>query len=329
VKTIAIPEAVLRELPRQFREQLESAANNAQKGAASLRNLGIDVGQFSIPPIQRASKEYEHNLRERLKAQSVRILPIPDCKVEEFFDAANARRRPFGLDGKGLKDAVIWRAVIDLAHEGEVILVSNDNDFREDKSDDMHEDLREDLISDDLPPDRVRLVRRLDDYLKEYVDGSTQALELARRLLAEDESWAVELRETLRQALLSIDISRDPVTIVASPNASPDFQYVEEATVEGLEITDAYETSDDDVVSLEVIVSARIRFNFSTSRTEAEWLAVERADVDFDLLEETFAQGHTGDRYVSVQFALDFNVDSHDVGEPEKLYAEDASEPKA
>lgn len=45
-------------------------------------------------------------------------------------------------------------------------------------------------------------------------------------------------------------------------------------------------------------------------------------------LRRPFAQGHTGDRYVSVQFALDFNVDSHDLGEPEKLYAEDASEPE-
>lgn len=326
VKTMAIPEAVLRELPRRFREQLESATTKSQNGAAALRNLGIDVGQLPIPPIQLASEDYEYKLRERLKAQRVRILPIPDCKVEEFFDLANARRRPFGLEGKGLKDAIIWRSVIDLAHEGEVIFISNDNDFREDKSDDMHRHLREDLVSANFPPDRVRLVRRLDDYLKECVDDSTQALEEARRLLAKDESWAAELSETLRQALLSIDISRDPVTIVASPNASPDFQYVEEATIEGLEITNAYETGDDDIVSLEVLVRAEMQFTFTTSSGETEWLAAEKSDADFDLFEETFAQGHTGDRYVSIQFALDFNVDSHDLGEPEKLYAEDASE---
>jgi hypothetical protein len=325
VKILAIPEVVLRELPRQFREQFESAAIKVQKGANTLRNLGIDLGPLPMPAAQQASQEYEQTLRKRLLAKNVRIPPIPNRKVEEFFDAANARRRPFGLEGKGLKDAVIWRTVLDLAHEGEVILISNDGDFRDEKSLYIHEHLLADLKREGLPADRVRLVDNLDKYLEEHVDGSTQALELARHLLVENQIWASELRESLRQALLSMDISHDPVTISISPNASPDFQYVDEATIEDLDITNAYETGDDDIVSLEVVVRAEIQFTFITSRTEMEWLVSEESDVDFDLYEETFAQGHTGDRYASVQFALDFVVDSHDLGEPEKLHAEDAS----
>jgi hypothetical protein len=327
VKILAIPEAVLRELPRQFREQFETAVIKVQKGADTLRNLGINLGPLPMPAVQQASQEYEQSLRKQLLAKNVRIPPIPDRKVEEFFDAANARRRPFGLEGKGLKDAVVWRTVLDLAHEGEVILISRDGDFRDEKSHDIHEHLLADLAREGLSADRVRLADDLDEYLEEYVDGSTQALELARNLLAEDQSWASELRESLRQALLSLDISRDPVTISTSPNASPDFQYVDEATIEDLEIKNAYETGDNEIVSLEVVVRAEMQFTFITSRAEMEWLASEESDVDFDLYEETFAQGHTGDRYVSIEFALDFGVDSHDLGEPEKLHAEDVSNP--
>lgn len=95
-------------------------------------------------------------------------------------------------------------------------MISKDGDFANKTSDELHEHLLDDLTSYGLAPDRVRLVHSLDDYLKEYVDSSTQALESTRRLLDEDTSWASELRETLRQALLSIDISRDPVMISTS-----------------------------------------------------------------------------------------------------------------
>jgi len=145
VKVLAMPEAVLRELPRQFREQLESAASKVQKGANTLRDLGIDLGELPIPATQLASGRYERRLREALAARNVPIEPIPDRKVEEFFDAANARRRPFGLEGKGLKDAVIWRTVLDLAKQGEVILISNDGDFEGDSPNQLHDHLREDL----------------------------------------------------------------------------------------------------------------------------------------------------------------------------------------
>jgi hypothetical protein len=209
-----------------------------------------------------------------------------------------------------------------------VILISNDGDFEGDSPNQLHDHLREDLTSEGLAPDRVQLTPSLDDYLKRHVDSSTQALELARHRLEANPDWAAELGEAVQQALLSVDISRDRVTIVASPNASPDFQYVDEAAIEGLEISDAYETGDDDAISLEVVVNAKMQFTFTTTRTEAEWLAVERTDVDFDLFEETFAQGHTGDRYVTVRFALDFNVESNELGEPEKLDAEDTEKPQ-
>src|ERR1700736_6304426 len=84
VKVLAMSEAVLRELPRQFREQLESAASKVQKGANTLRDLGIDLGKLPIPATQLASGQYEQRLREELGARGVQIEPIPDRNVEEF-----------------------------------------------------------------------------------------------------------------------------------------------------------------------------------------------------------------------------------------------------
>ena len=327
LKRLAVPEAVIRELPKRFVEQMQSASTKVSKGAQDLRNLGIDLDPIEIPDAQQASHEYLARLRDRLLADGVLTLPITDRSVEEFFDAANARRRPFGAEGKGLKDAIIWRAVLDLAHDDEVILISKDGDFSGEQPNLLHDDLLEDLASEGLTPDRVRLARGIDEYLKRYVEPSTNALESARALLREEGPWASELRETLSQALAELDFSRDAVTIASSPNGSADFEYVEDAAVEAIEIADAYDTGDDSVVSLEVVVTAKMRFNVSASTHDMEWLVSERADVDFDLFEETFAQGHTGDRYVTVRFAVEFDIESNGVGEPEKLYAEDTATP--
>jgi hypothetical protein len=74
------------------------------------------------------------------------------------------------------------------------------------------------------------------------------------------------------------------------------------------------------------VAHADLEINFTADAMAAERLAAERADVEFGLFEETFAQGHTLGNPVVAHFALDYNVVTHELSEPEKIYVEDDRE---
>jgi rRNA-processing protein FCF1 len=322
---LAIPEVVLGELPKLFREQLESARAKITSGLAGVRALGVEVDDVTLD----AQSKYSPDLRANLKKRQVVIAPLPKVTVEELYEQAIVERRPFQSKGRGFKDALIWCTVRELAADDEVILITNNSsDFAESPKTPtvLHHDLREDLAADGHRADRVKLLASIEDFIAEHVTSSAVHLDDARHRLATDVVWASELRELVRKGLMELSTGRDPVTIIRSENASVDFNYVDAVDLGDIAILEAYETGDDDLVSLEVVAHAELQINFTADAIAAEWLVAERADVEFDLFEETFAQGHTLGNPVVAHFAVDCNVVTHELSEPEKIYVEDDRE---
>jgi hypothetical protein len=324
---LAVPEVVLGELPKRFREQFESGRQKAESGLEVLRTLGVDPGEISVPNLAEAEATYLASLRARLDELNVLVPPLPSIGVPKLFDDAVAERRPFQERGRGFKDALIWATVRELAKGDEVVLLTkNHKDFAE--SDEhpeiLHPHLREDLEADAQPPDRVKLVNDLDTFIQRYVPSSAVHLQAARDLLETNASWAADLRIAIKQALMTLPLeASDRVTLVDSDNASVSFNYVEEAEIDAITIVEAYDIGEDEVVSLEVLAHARMQFNFTATSIDAEWLIAERADVDIDIVEETFAQGSTHNRPIRATFAIDFDATTSLLGEPEKVWAED------
>lgn len=98
-------------------------------------------------------------LRARLADLGVRALDHPPVPHARLLSALRARRKPFGADGAGYQDALVWCTVAALAKEHpEVVLVTqNENDFPTDPDDRPVPELLVWLEEDMVPADRVRV----------------------------------------------------------------------------------------------------------------------------------------------------------------------------
>ena len=324
---LVLPEVVVREVPKLFATQLDAAVTAIKSAATKLRDLGHDPGAINVPNVGKARVAYDKWLRNFLKERNIEVSPLTG-DVDELLDQAVAERRPFRAKSMGFRDALIWRSVLQLAEEDEVILVTkNWKDFAQDEKrpDVLHEHLREDLKAAGLAGDRLRLVASLEDFIKAEVPTADQVLTSAQLLLEENDDWREQLFEAVHEALYGLDLEwSDRVTVVETASAEIDDVAVHDVKVEAIEIVDAFETDEKDLFSLEISVRVTLWFTFTTDIVGAEWLADEHADVDLDRAAETLFQGMTMGRAVVVTYRADFTPETREVGELEKISADDA-----
>ncbi len=324
---VAIPEPVLRELPKQFAKQLKSAHDAVQREAGKLSDLGHPVKLDELPDVDAAKQEYDKALRDELAQRDVLTPGFPPATVEEMFDQSVAEERPFRAKSQGFRDAVIWRTVRELAKDDDVVLITqNHKDFAvsEKQPDVLHPDLVKSLEDIGLPGDRVELVPDLDTFIDKYVPSSAGHLDTARQLLATDSEFSKNLWSQVTSELYRLQLGRhDSVTIVASGNARPENLVINDVGVDEIEVVDAYETDEEDLVSLEIVVAGSVEFGFTVTSWEAEWLVEEKADVDFDEWHSGFAQGTTGERLVTVTLGANFNVKTGELSGLEKILVTD------
>jgi hypothetical protein len=323
---LVIPEVVIRELPKLFKREYDATRGKLQTAADKMRELGSDPVEQPTPNPDEAADTYEADLRRALEEKGVQIAEIPEIDIGELVDQAVAERRPFQANSKGFRDAVIWRTIRELAEEDEVVLITkNTADFAESdqRPDTLHRHLREDLESAGQPGDRVRLLPSLEEYIDRHVPSEDKALHFARQLYADDPKWNRMLWDAAEKALWQLEIDRHDDVTVLDTEASIDNVSVLDAGIENIEISEAYETGEDGVVSLEIRVHAILNFSFTVDGPDAEWLVEEKADMQIDVWEATWVQGSTMARYVEVTYAADFDVASHELSELEKVVAID------
>jgi hypothetical protein len=150
--SLALPEVVVRELPKLFQTQLDAASTAIMTETAKLRDLGHDPGPVTVPDSTKARTEFEQQFRAGLKQRGVRVAPVTGI-VDNYLDQSVAERRPFRGKSQGFRDALIWRSVLELADEDEVLLITkNWKDFAQD---DKHRDVLHQHLRDDLPRARA------------------------------------------------------------------------------------------------------------------------------------------------------------------------------
>jgi hypothetical protein len=326
---LVVPEVVAREVPKMFRREYESSLGKAEAAARHLRQLGHEVPSLDLPDADQAVADFKAALDAHLDEHSVRIESPPDIPLPDLLDDSLEERRPFRSEGRGFRDVLIWRTVRTLAEEDEVVLVTeNWKDFAESAKDPsaLHPHLREDLGEDGHDPDRVVLVPSLTEFIDAYVPVAEQQLVRLTHRLETDDVWERQVYYELEHAFYRARVDRDDrVTIVRSENASIEDVGIDEVLLNEVKIEAAYESSDE-LIYLEVVVKAEVRFGFVVDSASAEWLVEERADVDIHLWEETFAQGTTGLREVRAVFAVDYDPDTDTLGDWEKVHLEDSAD---
>jgi hypothetical protein len=121
-----------------------------------------------------------------------------------------------------------------------------------------------DLDARGEPPDRVRLVPSLEDFIKDNVP-SAEELALAQQRFDADADWREELSDKVYNALNALELEwPDRLTVVATESADIDEVAVDDVAVETIAIVDAYETDEGDIVSIEIRVDATLWFTFTT-----------------------------------------------------------------
>jgi hypothetical protein len=326
--TLALPEVVVRELPKLFQAQLDAATTTITREAGKLRDLGHDPGTIALPQSEKARADFEKRFRAELKDRGVHVAPVTGT-LDDLLDRSVAERRPFRGNSQGFRDALIWRCILELAEEDEIVLITkNWKDFAQDDKhpDVLHQHLREDLQLAGHPPERVRLVASLEDFIKEHVP-SAKELALAQHRFETDVDWREELTERVYNALHALDFDWwDRVTVVLTQSADVEDIAVEDVDLGRVTIVNAYETDDEDMVAVEIRADATLWFSFTTDIISAEWLVDEHADVELDQAAETLFQGRTMGRPVIVIYRADFGVTTGELGELEKVVAVDADD---
>lgn len=325
---VVVPEVVVREVPKMFAQQYRTAHDQLARAAANLREIDFDARPSTLPDAGVVRDEYEEWLRKQLAARRVEVAPLPDTSLDELVQRSVEERRPFRADSKGFRDAVIWETVKNLAAEDDVVLISkNSKDFAESdkRPDELHSHLREDLTVAGLAEDRVRLIPDLTTFIDKHVPPVEKAAETAKALLKKDDEWEEELSTKIRDALVTFSLDgHDTVTVVDAEDVSIDNVTLDDSVLEAFEIVGAVPIDEaKGLVSLEVEAHAVLFFSFTAELPDAERLVEQNADAQIDFWEETWAQGSTNSRHVSVMYALDFDVNTHDLGDPEKVMATD------
>ena len=161
---VFVPEVVLRELDKQFRQRAKKVVREINKAVGEHRGelaaLGMAAPQ-AMAVDGNAVESYRKKLEERLATAGVQILPVPK-DLSPALDWAVHRRQPFKQTGEGFQDAVIWLSIVELAltrSETIVFVSGNTKDFAEPGSDSkLASDLRQDLIDRNRLGNQVRLV---------------------------------------------------------------------------------------------------------------------------------------------------------------------------
>ncbi len=322
---LVIPEVVVREIPKLFLEQYVASRDKHAGGAQSLEKLGHTVPAAGLPDADTATANFAQQMRAQLANVQVDVPELPNVSISDLVDDSIAERRPWQAKSRGFRDALIWRNVIDLASRDDVILISrNGDDFAVSNKQPtlLHSHLRAEVDALGHGPDRVRLVPTLDDFITKFVPVADQALLAARNRLATDHTFEHSLYSDIEGALYRFDFSvADNVTIVDSTSTSIQQLSVDDVSVSEVEITSAYDSEDEGTALIEIVAHAVMYFGFVTDIAGAEWLIDERADIEIELWESSFAQGRTHARYVKVTFWADFAPQTGELGELEQAGA--------
>jgi hypothetical protein len=140
-----VPEAVLLEVTKHFRADLDTAGRALNSAEREIARLLPAHALHAAIDVDAQAATYETHLRDTLMGAGA-TFDYPALDPGEVAAMAVARLKPFKLDGSGYVDVVIWLRVRELALTDDVVLISNNfKDFGGTKQGGLDPDLVADL----------------------------------------------------------------------------------------------------------------------------------------------------------------------------------------
>lgn len=179
--TLFVPNVVVDESIRRFAEDSASEVRALNKQVRRSRRVLSQLAPQEIDDEQVKTLRDEYNLfiRKALEELGTTFLPYPQVDHESIVQRELSGRKPFS-SGKGYRDFLIWKTVLELAAQDEerVIFVSeNTADFANEQNDGFHDHLLADLDSAGLSRDQVMLSTGLQDFVERFLKPSLDKLQ--------------------------------------------------------------------------------------------------------------------------------------------------------
>jgi hypothetical protein len=126
---LIVPEVVFQETTNKFGEKLRDAFRKLKSSIADIDRLC--EGRLKAPVVDEALaiNDYKDRLRKRLEELGAKMLPFPPIQHKDLVDRDLRRKKPFTLEGKGYRDALIWYSLLEhlKARDHNFVFVTNNS----------------------------------------------------------------------------------------------------------------------------------------------------------------------------------------------------------
>ena len=127
---ICIPEIVIQERITQRMEQVIQTLDGFNKKHEKLKIFGITTGNI---PTKEEIRNKLSEFSKKFTTQGFLTYSIPKPKIEEIIKKSYLKIAPFQSGGKGFKDVILWYSILENCKDKNIILISNDKIFLDNK----------------------------------------------------------------------------------------------------------------------------------------------------------------------------------------------------
>lgn len=212
---LCLTEVVLHEATAGYNRRMNDAVTGfdqwaKQAGALGLPPLVADLRQ-QLSEGAASAASYGRELRSKLDAIPIEVLPIPEVDHRVLIERAVNRVKPCTAKGDGYRDTLNWLSLLALAKEedSDVLRVSNDSDFAAQNGANLHPQLQAELSEQGLG--RIRLIRSLRDaalaVADQFADADGNMQDIQARL--RNDALITYFRTELLWDLPSVEVRAD------------------------------------------------------------------------------------------------------------------------
>lgn len=211
VATLVVPEIVISETINHFPAKLSDALSQTRRAIGKLKKLVPEV-QVAAPEfdLAHATSQFRDAFSRRLNELCAQTPGYAQVSITRIVQRSLQHRKPFDTHGqRGLRDAIIWEAVLELARtreEEDIVLVSgNTKDFGPD--DGLANDLIDDLEEIGAAKDRVKVCAGIGRFVESYVKPTLSRLSDLQAQIQEQTSDLVNVGDFFADAFDRITLA--------------------------------------------------------------------------------------------------------------------------
>ena len=303
---LMIPKIVVEELRHKVEERLQQNIKDVDNVRRELANL-LGVGSFEVE--LNVYAEQCSAVMDRFEARIVelreqgRILEYPEASPVQLAGRSIYQQRPFLPKDRGMRDTIIWLTLTQYLAEHsaeslQVILVTKDGGFLDDKKVELHESLLEELRGAGIPEESVFVRKDLNSVITEFITDKLSKVDWVQMSLTNDpDKYFFDRRHSVdipatEWLYAHSEIFDEASRMLAGPYLYTEFDVLQDVTLDGIQ--SAFQISSDLVVvnstwTGEAAIQGFIgRGYYDPLDAQVEFLVTSLIEVKGDVLQTQF-----------------------------------------